>query len=55
MTMNDSWGYHTTDDDWKNAQDHCAQPGDCAHGTGNYLLNIGPSRTAASPRNRCAF
>src|ERR1017187_8758861 len=42
MTMNDSWGYQKTDDDWKTPKTIVRNLVTCAHDTGNYLLNIGP-------------
>ena len=42
MTMNDSWGYQTADDDWKTPKTVVRNLITCARDGGNYLLNIGP-------------
>jgi len=45
----DSWGYQTTDDDWKSPKTVVRNLVTCAHGTGNYLLNIGPKPDGSIP------
>jgi alpha-L-fucosidase len=49
MTMNDSWGYHKTDDNWKSAKTCIRNLITCARQGGNYLLNIGPMADGAIP------
>lgn len=49
MTMNDSWGYQKNDDDWKPAKTIVKNLATCAHGAGNYLLNIGPKPDGSVP------
>jgi alpha-L-fucosidase len=49
MTMNDSWGYHRTDDAWKTPKQIVRNLITCAHDGGNYLLNIGPKSDGSIP------
>jgi alpha-L-fucosidase len=49
MTMNDSWGYQTTDDDWKTPKTIVRNLIACARDGGNYLLNIGPRGDGSIP------
>ena len=49
MTMNDSWGYQRADDNWKTPKTIVRNLITCAHGTGNYLLNIGPKADGSIP------
>ncbi len=49
MTMNDSWGYNKTDDDWKSPKTIVRNLITCARDTGNYLLNIGPRPDGSVP------
>jgi alpha-L-fucosidase len=49
MTMNGSWGYHKTDDDWKSPKTIVRNLVTCARGYGNYLLNIGPKGDGSIP------
>jgi len=49
MTMNDSWGYQKADDNWKSPKTIVRNLVTCAHGTGNYLLNIGPRPDGSIP------
>jgi len=42
MTLNDSWGYQKADDNWKPSKTIVNNLIACAHGGGNYLLNVGP-------------
>jgi alpha-L-fucosidase len=49
MTMNDSWGYHKTDDAWKTPKQVIRNLITCAHDGGNYLLNIGPRADGSIP------
>jgi alpha-L-fucosidase len=50
MTMNDSWGYHRADDDWKTPKTIVRNLVTCAQGYGNYLLNIGPKPDGSIPQ-----
>ncbi len=50
MTMNDSWGYHRADDDWKTPKTIVRNLVTCAQGYGNYLLNIGPKPDGSVPQ-----
>jgi alpha-L-fucosidase len=49
MTMNDSWGYQKTDDNWKSPKTVLRNLISCARDTGNYLLNIGPRGDGSIP------
>ncbi len=49
MTMNDSWGYHKADDNWKSARQCLRNLITCARLGGNYLLNIGPMPDGSVP------
>jgi alpha-L-fucosidase len=49
MTMNDSWGYQKTDDNWKTPKTIIRNLVTCARDTGNYLLNIGPKPDGSVP------
>lgn len=49
MTMNDSWGYQKSDDNWKSPKTVVRNLITCAHDTGNYLLNIGPKPDGSVP------
>src|SRR5581483_7089601 len=49
MTMNDSWGYHRADDNWKTAKQVIRNLITCAHDGGNYLINIGPKADGSVP------
>ena len=49
MTMNDSWGYHKSDDNWKSPKQCLRNLLTCARGGGNYLLNIGPLPDGSIP------
>ncbi|MGA2631033.1 MAG: alpha-L-fucosidase, partial [Terriglobia bacterium] len=49
MTMNDSWGYHAADDNWKPPKTVVRNLVTCAAGGGNYLLNIGPKADGSIP------
>ncbi|OGV39379.1 MAG: hypothetical protein A2020_09135 [Lentisphaerae bacterium GWF2_45_14] len=42
MTMNNNWGYHSGDNDWKSLQRIIRMLAAAASGKGNLLLNIGP-------------
>jgi alpha-L-fucosidase len=49
MTMNDSWGYVTGDNNWKSPSHLVQNLVDCARDGGNYLLNIGPKADGSIP------
>jgi len=49
MTLNDSWGYQTTDDAWKPSKTVVRNLITCARDGGNYLLNIGPRADGSIP------
>ncbi|MBV9339520.1 MAG: alpha-L-fucosidase [Acidobacteria bacterium] len=50
MTLNDSWGYHKADDNWKSPKTIVNNLVTCAQGGGNYLLNIGPKPDGSVPQ-----
>lgn len=49
MTMNDTWGYKSTDHNWKSAEVLIQNLIDCAAKGGNYLLNVGPTAEGEIP------
>ena len=49
MTLNDSWGFHRTDDNWKSSRTVIRNLITCARDGGNYLLNIGPRPDGTIP------
>jgi alpha-L-fucosidase len=49
MTMNDTWGFKSTDHNWKNSIDLIRNLVDIASKGGNYLLNVGPEASGAFP------
>ncbi len=49
MTMNDSWGYHAADDNWKTPRTVVRNLITCARDGGNHLLNIGPKPDGSIP------
>jgi alpha-L-fucosidase len=49
MTLNNSWGYNRSDDDWKTPKTIVNNLAKCASGGGNYLLNIGPMPDGSVP------
>lgn len=49
MTMNNSWGYHAGDHDWKSPAQIVDLLATCAQGRGNLLLNIGPTGDGSVP------
>src|SRR4051794_8531716 len=50
MTMNDSWGYQRTDDDWKSPKTIVRNLLTCTRDSGKYLLNIGPKGDGSIPQ-----
>lgn len=49
MTMNDTWGYRSWDDNWKSAESLLQNLIDIVSKGGNYLLNIGPKADGTIP------
>lgn len=49
MTMNDSWGFHQNDPNWKSAEMLLRNLIDCVSKGGNYLLNVGPTALGKIP------
>lgn len=49
MTMNDTWGYQRSDNNWKSTQTLIRNLIDIASKGGNYLLNIGPEADGTFP------
>lgn len=49
MTLNDSWGYQRTDDNWKSSKTVIRNLITCSRDSGNYLLNIGPRADGSIP------
>jgi alpha-L-fucosidase len=50
MTMNDTWGYKSTDHNWKSAETLIHNLVDIAAKGGNYLLNVGPTAEGLIPQ-----
>ena len=51
MTMNDSWGFHISDNNWKTPKTVVRNLITCARDGGNYLLNIGPKPDGSIPED----
>ncbi len=49
MTMNDTWGYKSYDDDWKDTRTLVRTLIDVASKGGNFLLNVGPTAEGVIP------
>ena len=49
MTMNDTWGYKSYDDNWKSPETLIRNLVDIASKGGNYLLNVGPKADGTMP------
>ncbi len=49
MTMNDSWGFKSADENWKSAEMMIHNLVDVAAKGGNYLLNVGPTAEGLIP------
>jgi len=49
MTLNDHWGYHCGDDQWKSPLDVVKMLAKVAAGKGNLLLNVGPRGDGSVP------
>ncbi len=50
MTMNDTWGYKSYDDNWKSSEDLIRKLIDIASKGGNFLLNVGPTPEGLIPQ-----
>ncbi|GGH63845.1 alpha-L-fucosidase [Filimonas zeae] len=50
MTMNDTWGYKSTDHNWKTSTELIRNLVDVTSKGGNYLLNVGPEASGAFPQ-----
>ncbi len=50
MTMNDTWGYNQTDENWKSTHQLVFNLVDVAAKGGNYLLNVGPMANGKIPQ-----
>jgi len=49
MTMNDTWGFKSTDHNWKSSETLIRNLVDIASKGGNYLLNVGPTSEGLIP------
>ncbi|MEI8309357.1 MAG: alpha-L-fucosidase [Verrucomicrobiota bacterium] len=49
MTLNDSWGYHAGDANWKSPGQVIDFLANCSQGRGNLLLNVGPRGDGSLP------
>jgi len=49
MTLNDNWGYHLGDKNWKSSREVIMMLADCAQKGGNLLLNVGPNGDGIIP------
>lgn len=49
MTMNDTWGFKSSDHDWKSGRELIRNLIDIASKGGNYLLNVGPTAAGEIP------
>jgi len=50
MTMNDTWGYKSYDENWKSTEMLIRNLADIASKGGNFLLNVGPTPEGLFPR-----
>jgi alpha-L-fucosidase len=50
MTMNDTWGFKSYDENWKSTQTLVRNLIDIASKGGNYLLNVGPTAAGEIPQ-----
>ena len=50
MTMNDTWGFKSYDDNWKSTEKIIRNLIDIASKGGNYLLNVGPTAEGIIPQ-----
>ena len=49
-TLNDTWGFKTNDNNWKNPRDLIYKLTDIVSKGGNYLLNVGPTADGVIPK-----
>jgi alpha-L-fucosidase len=49
MTLNDNWGWHAGDTNWKSAREVVKMICETAAGSGNLLLNVGPRSDGTIP------
>ncbi len=49
MTMNDTWGYKSWDDNWKSSEDLIRKLSEIVSKGGNFLLNVGPTSKGEIP------
>jgi alpha-L-fucosidase len=49
MTLNDTWGYKTSDHNWKSTEDLTRKLIDIVSKGGNFLLNVGPTAEGVIP------
>ena len=54
MTMNDTWGYKSYDDGWKDTRTLLRTMIDIASKGGNFLLNVGPTSEGLIPAESVA-
>jgi len=50
MTMNDTWGFKSYDENWKSGKDLILKLSDIVSKGGNFLLNVGPTSTGEIPQ-----
>jgi alpha-L-fucosidase len=50
MTMNETWGYKSTDHNWKSTEELIHNLSDIASKGGNFLLNVGPTAAGLIPQ-----
>lgn len=50
MTMNDTWGWKSSDSNWKSSEELIRNLVDIVSKGGNYLLNVGPTHEGYIPR-----
>jgi alpha-L-fucosidase len=50
MTMNNTWGFKSYDDNWKSTEDLLRKLADIASKGGNFLLNVGPTAEGLIPQ-----
>ena len=50
MTMNDTWGYKSYDDNWKSTKDLVLKLSEIVSKGGNFLLNVGPTSKGEIPQ-----
>jgi len=54
MTLNDNWGYHAADKNYKTAQNVIRMLIECVSKGGNLLLNVGPNAKGEIPKESIA-